>query len=105
MFGIRRHLVILWGDVEDTGIGILPDKQKMIFKLFTQADGSTTRKYGGTGLGLAITKQLAELLGGQITVKSELKKGSVFSLVIPTGIDLMEQPLLDSNGTSGRTGA
>jgi signal transduction histidine kinase len=91
-------------DVEDTGIGIAPDKQKMIFESFTQADGSTTRKYGGTGLGLAITKQLAELLGGQITVKSELKKGSVFSLVIPTGIDVMEQSLLDSNSTAGGTG-
>ena len=93
------------GDVEYTGISISPDKQKMIFESFTQADGSTTGKYGGTGLGLAITKQLAELLDGKITVKSELNKGSVFSLVTPTGVDLMEQPLLDSNGISGRTGA
>jgi len=92
-------------DVEDTGIGIAPDKQKMIFESFTQADGSTTRKYGGTGLGLAITKQLAELLGGQITVTSELKKGSVFSLVIPTGIDSTKQSLLDSENAAGGTGA
>ena len=84
-------------DIEDTGIGIPEDRQAVVFESFTQADGSTTRKYGGTGLGLAITKQLAELLGGQLTLTSELGKGSVFSLVTPTGIDVTSRPLLNQN--------
>jgi CheY-like chemotaxis protein/HPt (histidine-containing phosphotransfer) domain-containing protein len=82
-------------DVEDTGIGIPEDRQKAIFESFTQADGSTTRKFGGTGLGLTITKQLTELLGGRLTVTSETGKGSVFSIVIPAGLDVTKQPFLD----------
>ncbi len=82
-------------DVEDTGIGIPRDKQEAIFGLFTQANGGTTRKYGGTGLGLTITKQLAELLGGELTLTSEEGKGSIFSLVIPAGLDVTKQPSLD----------
>lgn len=82
-------------DVEDTGIGIPAEKHDVIFKSFTQADGSTSRKYGGTGLGLTITKQLAELLGGSLTLKSEPGKGSVFSLIIPAGLDVTKQPFLD----------
>ncbi len=64
--------------IEDTGIGIPPEKQKTIFESFTQADGSATRKYGGTGLGTTIAKQFTELMGGQICLESEVGQGSTF---------------------------
>ncbi len=82
-------------DVEDTGIGISKDKHESIFDLFTQSHEDTTRKYGGTGLGLTITKQLTGLLGGELILTSEVGKGSVFSLLIPAGVDVTAQPLLD----------
>ena len=74
-------------DVEDTGIGIAPEKQTLVFESFCQADGSTSRKYGGSGLGLAITKRLVEMLDGQVTLQSQLGHGTVFSLLIPLGFD------------------
>ncbi len=81
-------------DVEDSGIGIASEKLGLIFESFSQADGSTTRKYGGTGLGLAITKSLSGLLGGGVTVKSTVGEGSVFSIVVPAGLDVkLEQTL------------
>jgi CheY-like chemotaxis protein len=69
--------------VKDTGIGISEDKLEHIFERFRQAESHTTRKYGGTGLGLSIAKQLAELQGGNLSVKSEFNVGSVFSFFIP----------------------
>jgi CheY-like chemotaxis protein/HPt (histidine-containing phosphotransfer) domain-containing protein/anti-sigma regulatory factor (Ser/Thr protein kinase) len=82
-------------EVEDTGIGITPEFQQKMFDSFVQEDMGTSRKYGGMGLGLAIAKRFAELLGGELTLTSEKGKGSAFSLVIPAGVDLAAQPLLN----------
>ena len=72
--------------VSDTGIGIAPEKQKMIFEPFSQADSSTTRKYGGTGLGLTITSRLVAMMGGKIWVESEQSHGSKFHFIARLGI-------------------
>jgi signal transduction histidine kinase/DNA-binding response OmpR family regulator/HPt (histidine-containing phosphotransfer) domain-containing protein len=72
--------------VQDTGIGIPPDKQQLIFEAFAQADGSTTRTFGGTGLGLTISERLAKAMGGRIEVSSEPGKGSRFEFTVSAGV-------------------
>lgn len=81
-------------DVADSGIGISPEEQKKLFAPFSQVDASFTRKFGGTGLGLMISKELVELMGGTITVKSSLNQGSTFSFTfLVDQNNLMEKPI------------
>jgi len=92
-------------DVVDNGIGIPADKVEAIFDPFVQADSSTTRKFGGTGLGLAISRKFARLMGGDIVAKSEVGKGSVFTVTIDPGplegVNLL-QPAEPPSSTSAR---
>jgi len=107
--------VTLLFKVKDTGIGIPQEKQDKIFESFTQADSSTTRKYGGTGLGLNISKNLVELMGGKIWLESEVGEGSTFKFtlsstvikkpgeieeVTPTQIKGLKVLILDDNATN-----
>ena len=69
--------------VSDTGIGMTAEQQAKLFQEFTQADSLTSRRYGGTGLGLALSRKLARMMGGDVTVTSELGKGSVFTVRLP----------------------
>ena len=81
--------------VRDTGIGIPPDRLDRLFRAFSQVDASTTRKYGGTGLGLTICRQLVERMGGEITVESKPKLGSVFQFTIQAEVGGQQSGALD----------
>jgi PAS domain S-box-containing protein len=91
--------------VRDTGIGIAPSQHETVFQAFRQADGSTSRRFGGTGLGLTISRQLAELLGGVLTLDSKLGLGSAFSLLLPMSVvtDRVSSSTLQISGPAHNT--
>ncbi|MBF0119384.1 MAG: response regulator [Desulfobacterales bacterium] len=105
------HEVMLKFSVSDTGIGMTPEQQAKLFQSFSQADTSTTRKYGGTGLGLAICKYLVELMGGQVNLQSELERGSIFSFtlkfkkLLEDNKDIIKSSVLDSESLKKIRGA
>ncbi len=85
-YRVKQGRGILRFDVEDTGIGMAPQQLSRLFRPFSQADSSTTRRFGGTGLGLTISRRLVQLLGGKISVRSKLHVGSTFSVTVCAGV-------------------
>jgi signal transduction histidine kinase/CheY-like chemotaxis protein len=91
--------------ISDTGIGMSPEQLGRLFQAFTQAEASTTRRYGGTGLGLAITKKFCEVMGGDVTGTSELGKGSVFTAILPAEVPNKSRAARPSPAAAGLMGA
>lgn len=94
--GRQEDEVLICFSVKDTGIGIPGDQQELVFEPFTQAHSSISRNYGGTGLGLSICRELVNLMGGELSLTSEVDKGSVFSFILPfvTSLSKPNQPVM-----------
>jgi PAS domain S-box-containing protein len=90
--------------VRDTGVGMTPEQLGRLFEAFTQAEASTSSKYGGTGLGLALSRKFCQLMGGDVTVTSEVDKGSCFTATIPLDASQPEQPAAETTKAAGQFG-
>src|SRR5207245_4196589 len=88
-------------DVKDTGIGMTAEQMRKLFRAFTQADDSTSRRYGGTGLGLALTKRFCQMMGGDVTVASVPGKGSTFTIELPAVVASPSAPVTVSTPAAG----